>query len=71
MSAARFEALLAGTRKRDCTECSEDVVNMGRYLLVLDTEHGDVLVPFVQAIVLHVDVAGGRLVLDPPAGLFD
>lgn len=40
-------------------------------LLVLDTEHGDVLVPFVRAIVPHVDVAGGRLVLDPPAGLFD
>ena len=40
-------------------------------LLVLDTEHGDVLVPFVQAIVPHVDVAGGRLVLDPPVGLFD
>jgi 16S rRNA processing protein RimM len=37
----------------------------------LDTEHGDVLVPFVRAIVPQVDLAGGRLMLDPPAGLFD
>lgn len=40
-------------------------------LLVLDTDHGDVLVPFVRAFVPQVDLAGGRLVLDPPAGLFD
>lgn len=30
----------------------------------------DVLVPFVAAIVLSVDVSGGRVVLDPPGGLF-
>jgi 16S rRNA processing protein RimM len=29
------------------------------------------LVPFVTAIVPEVDVAGGRVVIDPPAGLFD
>jgi 16S rRNA processing protein RimM len=29
------------------------------------------LVPFVAAIVPEVDVAGGRVVIDPPAGLFD
>ena len=40
-------------------------------LLVLDTGHGDVLVPFVRAIVPQVDLPGGRLVLHPPAGLFD
>lgn len=40
-------------------------------LLVLDTDHGDVLVPFVRAIVPQVDLAAGRLVLDPPAGLLD
>ncbi len=38
-------------------------------LLVLDTDHGQVLVPFVRAIVPQVDLSGGRLVLDPPAGL--
>ena len=32
---------------------------------------GELLVPFVKAIVPTVDVAGGRVVLDPPEGLFD
>jgi 16S rRNA processing protein RimM len=40
-------------------------------LLVLDTAHGEVLVPFVQAIVPEVDLAAGRVVLNPPAGLLD
>ncbi|MGH3773427.1 MAG: ribosome maturation factor RimM [Pseudonocardiaceae bacterium] len=40
-------------------------------LLVLETDHGEALVPFVRAIVLEVDLPGGRLVLDPPAGLLD
>jgi 16S rRNA processing protein RimM len=40
-------------------------------LLVLDTGHGDVLVPFVRAIVPEVDLAAGRVMLDPPAGLLD
>ncbi len=29
------------------------------------------LVPFVRAIVPEVDIAGGRVVIDPPEGLFD
>ncbi len=40
-------------------------------LLVLETGHGEALVPFVRAIVLEVDLPGGRLLLDPPAGLLD
>lgn len=40
-------------------------------LLVLETDHGEALVPFVRAIVLEVDLAGGAVVLDPPAGLLD
>ena len=32
---------------------------------------GEVLVPFVAAIVPEVDVAGGRVVVTPPAGLFE
>lgn len=40
-------------------------------LLLLRTAHGEALVPFVRAIVLTVDLAGGAVVLDPPAGLFD
>lgn len=40
-------------------------------LLVLDTGHGEVLVPFVRAIVPEVDLVAGQVVLDPPAGLLD
>jgi 16S rRNA processing protein RimM len=35
-----------------------------------DQRH-DVLVPFVAEIVPTVDVAGGRVVIDPPPGLLD
>jgi 16S rRNA processing protein RimM len=38
-------------------------------LLELDVEGREVLVPFVHAIVPTVDIAGGRVVLDPPEGL--
>jgi 16S rRNA processing protein RimM len=34
-------------------------------------ETDEVLVPFVKAIVPEVDVAGGRLVVTPPSGLFE
>lgn len=41
-------------------------------LLVVETVAGRrALVPFVTAIVPEVDVAGGRVVLDPPGGLLD
>lgn len=40
-------------------------------LLVLETDHGEALVPFVRAIVSEVDLAGRRVILDPPAGLLD
>jgi 16S rRNA processing protein RimM len=41
-------------------------------LLVLRRPDGlDALVPFVRAIVPEVDLAGGRVVLTPPEGLFD
>ncbi|MEJ2860573.1 ribosome maturation factor RimM [Actinomycetospora flava] len=43
----------------------------GELLAVDRTEGGELLVPFVAAIVTEVDVAGGRLVLDPPEGLLD
>jgi 16S rRNA processing protein RimM len=32
---------------------------------------GVVMVPFTRAVVPEVDVAGGRIVIDPPPGLFD
>ncbi|SCG69909.1 16S rRNA processing protein RimM [Micromonospora coxensis] len=41
-------------------------------LLVLRRPEGrDALIPFVKAIVPEVDVAGGRVVVDLPAGLLD
>ena len=45
----------------------------GDLLLVRDRddEHAEHLVPFVRAIVPTVDVAGGRVVVDPPPGLLE
>ncbi|MTD55301.1 ribosome maturation factor RimM [Amycolatopsis pithecellobii] len=49
----------------------EIVHSPGGELLTLDREGRTVLVPFVRAIVPVVDVAAGRVVLDPPEGLLD
>jgi 16S rRNA processing protein RimM len=43
--------------------------NAAQDLLVLDTDHGEVLFPFVEALVPEVDLAGGRIVLDDRPGL--
>lgn len=43
----------------------------GGELLTLDVDGREVLVPFVRAIVPTVDIAGGKVVLDPPEGLLD
>ena len=53
-----------------------DVRHHGQDLLVIEPpagscRHDEVLVPFVAAIAVDVDVAGGRMVIDPPAGLLD
>jgi 16S rRNA processing protein RimM len=40
-------------------------------LVVRSVAGADVLVPFVTALVPEVDVAGGRVVVAPPGGLFD
>jgi 16S rRNA processing protein RimM len=40
-------------------------------LLHVQTDAGDVLVPFVKAIVPSVDITAGTLVVTPPAGLFE
>ena len=48
-----------------CTCPSQDV------LVVRDRAGAEVLVPFVAAIVPEVDVAGGRVVVDPPGGLLE
>jgi len=49
-----------------------DVVHAGAVdYLVLDLAGQERLVPFVMSIVPRVDVAGGRVVVDPPEGLFE
>jgi 16S rRNA processing protein RimM len=51
----------------------DDVVHVpGSDLLVVRrTDGSEVLVPFVSAIVPSVDLAAGRLVVDPPPGLLE
>jgi 16S rRNA processing protein RimM len=39
--------------------------------LVVKVDGHEHLIPFVAAVVPTVDVAGGRVVIDPPEGLFD
>jgi len=40
-------------------------------LLIIRTESGEVLLPFVKAFVPRVDVAGGVIEITPPGGLFE
>lgn len=40
-------------------------------LITVATDTGEVLVPFVKAIVTAVDVKAGTLTVDPPLGLFE
>ena len=50
-----------------------DVQHPGQDLLVIEPEEGggELLVPFVAAIAVEVDVAAGQLVIDPPPGLLE
>ncbi|HET9898344.1 MAG TPA: ribosome maturation factor RimM, partial [Streptosporangiaceae bacterium] len=52
-----------------------DVLHHGQDLLVIDGAGAragtEILIPFVAPLVPVVDVAGGRLVVDPPPGLLD
>jgi 16S rRNA processing protein RimM len=40
-------------------------------LLIVKAGDREIMVPFVEAIVPTVDVAGGRVIVTPPAGLFE
>jgi len=40
-------------------------------LLAIATASGEVLVPFVAAIVPSVDIVAGTVTITPPAGLFE
>ena len=52
-----------------------DVLHHGQDLLVIEgvgeRRGGEILVPFVAALVPEIDVPAGRLVIDPPPGLLD
>jgi 16S rRNA processing protein RimM len=43
----------------------------GNRWLVIDGPGGEVLVPFASAICVAIDVAAGRIVIDPPPGLLE
>jgi 16S rRNA processing protein RimM len=62
------------TTAGDLVGTVSDVLHHGQDLLVVQPETGPAaaaLVPFVTAIVPEVDIAGGRLIIDPPPGLLD
>jgi 16S rRNA processing protein RimM len=40
-------------------------------LLIIKTEAGEVLLPFVKAFVPKVDVSSGIIEITPPGGLFE
>jgi 16S rRNA processing protein RimM len=72
---AWFDHQLVGLRVlRDGTEVGT-VTQIDHFpsqdLLTVATPSGDVLVPFVKAIVTSVDIDGGTLTVDPPLGLFE
>src|SRR5262249_45682418 len=51
-----------------------DVLHHGQDLLAIKPgagTAGEILVPFVKAIVTEVDIAGGTIVIDPPPGLLN
>jgi 16S rRNA processing protein RimM len=64
--------LQAVTTTGDLVGTVRDVLHHGQDLLVIRQATGsgdDALVPFVMAIVPEVDLAAGKLVIDPPPGL--
>jgi len=71
-----YDDQLIGLRATDTagTELGEVVriSHLAGELLVIRRPSGrELLVPFVSAIVVVVDLAAGRLVIDPPAGLLE
>ncbi len=61
--------LTDGSRLGEVTEVLH--LPQGDVLAIRRDGAPEVLVPFVRAMVPEVNVAGGRLVIDPPAGLLD
>lgn len=38
---------------------------------VIDGQYGEVLIPAIVDVIIHVDLPGGRMIVDPPDGLID
>jgi 16S rRNA processing protein RimM len=56
---------------RELGEISELGSATGTAMLTVRTRTGEVLVPFITPIVVSVDLAGGKVIVDPPEGLFE
>ncbi len=71
----QLTGLAVVTTAGDAVGVVTDVLHHGQDLLVVAPPAGnarrEVLIPFVAAIVVEVDVPRGRLVVDPPPGLLD
>ena len=52
-------------------EVAEVVEGVAHDLLAVSSQGRTHLVPLVKAIILDVDLEAGRVVIDPPAGLFE
>ncbi len=73
---AYYEDELAGCRVETLGGLDVGVVrrvdaSTGTPVLVVNGERGEVLVPLAEAICRQVDVAGRRIVIDPPDGLLE
>jgi 16S rRNA processing protein RimM len=66
--------LTVRTKDGEVVGVVRDVLHYGQDLLAISPAAdpgGELLVPFVKAIVTEVDLAGGILVIDPPPGLLN
>jgi 16S rRNA processing protein RimM len=66
--------LTVRTKDGEVVGVVSDVLHYGQDLLAIRPaagSGGELLVPFVKAIVTDVDVAGGTIVIDPPPGLLN
>ena len=65
------EDLLLPQHARECRSSNGPLLLPAQDLLHVTTDAGEVLVPFVKAIVPAVDIAAGTLTVTPPTGLFE
>lgn len=64
--------LTVATTEGETVGTVEDVLHHAQDVLVITSQEGEeILVPFVGPLVPEVDVAAGRIVIDPPPGLLD